>query len=122
MRKDVEARYEQMQASPQRIIFSDVPADQRTELLEHRHDDRNAKSVFDAQDENDFDFTLRDGDTQDCTDDDDFELTPPMAQPSPAAKQVPSSPAVPKPPVAVTPTEKAAPTVETTKAAEAPAS
>ena len=122
MRKDVEARYEQMQASPQRIIFSDVPADQRTELLEHRHDDRNAKSVFDAQDENDFDFTLRDGDTQDGTDDDDFELTPPMAQPSPAAKQVPSSPAVPKPPVAVTPTEKAAPTVETTKAAEAPAS
>lgn len=74
MRKDVEARYEAMQASPQQIIFSEVPKDQRTELLEGRHDGRKRNKVFDAQDDNDFEFTLRSADTAQQSDD-EFELT-----------------------------------------------
>lgn len=91
MRKDVEARYQQMQASPQHIIFSDIPKDQRTELLEKRsHGTGYISRALDAQDDSEFEFTLRD-----VSDDGDFELnTGDGATPSAAPSDVaPAKPA-----------------------------
>lgn len=61
MRKDVEARYKEMTSSPQPIIFSDIPKEQRTELIPVR-DGSSAgggygAGIFDA--EEDGDFTLQ---------------------------------------------------------------
>ncbi len=74
MRKDVEDRYEAMQTAPQQIIFSEVPREQRTEILEARHDHRKSNRVFDAQADNEFEFTLRSGDVA-KQEGDDFELS-----------------------------------------------
>ncbi|MEZ6122201.1 MAG: TIGR03067 domain-containing protein [Planctomycetaceae bacterium] len=87
MRKDVEARYQQMQATPQPIIFSDVPLEQRTELLV-RSEGSSGFSVYDAEDDS-VEFTLRDS-----SGDDEFELQAPAARQTPAQ---PAKPAIPKP-------------------------
>ncbi|MEZ6131045.1 MAG: TIGR03067 domain-containing protein [Planctomycetaceae bacterium] len=63
MRKDVEARYEQMQATPQKIIFSDIPKEQRTEILQTRDRKKYVSRALDAQDDSEFEFTLRSGDS-----------------------------------------------------------
>lgn len=128
MRKDVEARYEQMQSSPQQIIFSDVPQDERTELIDRREEDNHA-DVYDAQGEDDFEFTLRSGDagetgntenTGNAADDDDgFELSPsrPQPQATPAAQVTPA--AAPQTPVSQASTPASTPA--DTPAPKAPA-
>ncbi|MDG2128473.1 MAG: hypothetical protein P8K08_10815 [Fuerstiella sp.] len=60
MRADVEAKYNEMKAKPQAIIFSDIPADQRTEMLPSRNasDDSGGRKMFDAEEEDEAEFTL----------------------------------------------------------------
>ena len=58
MRADVEAKYREMTAKPQAIIFSDVPAEQRTEMLPARDKSADAREMFDAEEEDDAEFTL----------------------------------------------------------------
>ncbi len=110
MRKDVEARYEEMKSSPQPIIFSDVPKENRTELIDVNARTGEAKrgSVYDAQDDDDFEFTLR---SDDGGDDGGFELSVKgtTQSPAPAAEvttPAPKSPA-PEPTPAAAPAEAA---------------
>ena len=128
MRKDVEAKYQQMQAMPQQIIFSDIPKDQRTELIQVRADGAYTTGIYDAQDDDEFEFTLRDGDTKSG----EFELSPP--QPTPVAPIAQSTaapaataPAAPAPaatapaapaPAATAPATPATPTPTATPAAK----
>ncbi len=123
MRRDVEARYQEMQSTPQQIIFSDIPKDQRTEYLtaEDRAQRGLSARIYDA-DENE--FSLRDGG-------DEFELdsspssaqsknvertassSRPMAK-TPAA-EIPAIPATPAKPeqTSATPAAAAAPSADT---------
>ena len=49
MRADVAARYKDMTSNPQKIIYSTIPLDQRTDFLPARSDNTPAGSnVFDA--------------------------------------------------------------------------
>lgn len=94
MRKDVEARYQQMQSSPQHIIFSDIPKEKRTELLEKRsHGTGYISRALDAQDDSEFEFTLRDS----AADDGGFELNTggSKTQPAAPANTEPAKPAEP---------------------------
>ena len=67
MRKDVEARFKEMQSMPQQIIFSDIPKEERTEYLnaEERAREGYRAKVFDADES---EFSLRAGE------EDGFEL------------------------------------------------
>ena len=57
MRDDIAQRYDAMRSTPQKIIYSDVPADERTDFLPSRHSIDQPPVVMDA-----------------ATDDDGFEL------------------------------------------------
>jgi DNA-directed RNA polymerase subunit M/transcription elongation factor TFIIS len=64
MRKDVAEKYKSLTSNPQPIIFSDIPADQRTEFIPPRTENRTGgygRHVFDAEDdsENAVEFTLK---------------------------------------------------------------
>lgn len=97
MRRDVEERYKQMSSTPQAIIFSDIPKDQRTEFVPARdsQDRPGPGRVFDADSDGGGDttgFSLRSD--QSSQDEDEFELdagpetaaaAPPPSQPAPAA-------------------------------------
>jgi hypothetical protein len=87
MRADVEAKYREMTAKPQAIIFSDVPADQRTEMLPARDSSDTGREMFDAEEEDDAEFTLNHlpaGGTTGA----EFELDSPA--PAAAAPQAPA--------------------------------
>ena len=58
MRAEVEAKCREMTAKPQAIIFSDVPADQRTEMLPARDTFGEGRNMFDAEEEDNAEFTL----------------------------------------------------------------
>ncbi len=69
MREDVAQRYRSLTSNPQPIIFSDIPAEKRTEFiparLENRHGAGYGRDVFDAEDDQDSfsvddEFTLQD--------------------------------------------------------------
>lgn len=133
MRKDVEARYAEMKATPQRIVFSDVPLDQRTEVVT-RDMSEGRGDVYDAQDDDEFEFTLRSGDGQspavkdtgapEADDDDGFELSPSKPTQPQAQPPVQSSPAQPPaapPPAAPAAAQPESPAPTPTPAAEAPA-
>lgn len=87
MRKDVEARYREMQATPQPIIFSDIPKEQRTEVIPTGPMEGGTgygANVFDA-DESDFaldDSVMASADTLDA----EAPAAPPENQ-SPTEKQ-----------------------------------
>lgn len=100
MRADVEARYKEMTATPQHIIFSEIPKELRTELMPLR--DRDGRlhgvNVFDADDDDDGGFSLQDSTPASGGQEDDagFELnvgSQPAAQqqPPPESKAAPSS-------------------------------
>ena len=95
MRKDVEARFREMQSTPQQIIFSDIPKEERTEYLdaEERAREGYRAKVFDA-DANE--FSLRDGE-------DDFQLNTGrsgVTSPSQPGKNIASGQASAKTPAA----------------------
>lgn len=117
MRKDVEARYEAMQASPQQIIFSQVPKDERTELLTGRHDERKGDKIFDAQDDSDFEFTLRSGDNSQPQDEFELDTSSPSAAPKTPAAEIPKV-AAPTPTPSATPAQTPAPPVKDAPAAD----
>lgn len=87
MREDVEERYREMTSTPQTIIFSDIPADQRTEQMPARDENRHIPwaQVFDA-DLDSSDFSLRESDGaavgtgQAAAADDGFELDAPATR------------------------------------------
>ena len=102
MRADVEARYKKMQSTPQQIIFSDIPQDQRTEYLdaEERAKQGYRARVFDA-DINE--FSLRAGESE-------FQLSGGPSSAHPATGQSPAAhnPSANKTPAAEIPAVTAA--------------
>lgn len=102
MRRDVEERYKQMSSTPQAIIFSDVPKDQRTEFVPARSSQEHKSwgRVYDADsDSGGDDGTGFDLDSDPASGDDEagFELDAgmdaPSSAPAPAAQQPSSQPA-----------------------------
>ena len=97
MRPDVEERYKKMTSTPQPIIFSDVPQEERTEFMPARDSDGHVpwSRVYDADDADG--FTLRtDGSVGNAdasqADDDGFELEAGVGTTStPAATPTPKS-------------------------------
>ncbi|MEZ6059674.1 MAG: hypothetical protein R3C19_04865 [Planctomycetaceae bacterium] len=63
MRQDIAERYQKLTSNPQPIIFSDIPAEQRTEFIPPRPGTRSGggygSDVFDAEDDQDDEFTLQ---------------------------------------------------------------
>ena len=98
-REDIAARYRDMSATPQQIIYSTIPLGQRTDYLPARNDTSKGEipKAYDAED-----FELSDGfaDTRDDSSPAEFELEAnPKAQPSrpvsvsvSAVSQVPAEP------------------------------
>lgn len=132
MRADVEARYREMTSTPQHIIFSDIPADQRTELISNRDKEASTPwaAVFDADDDAS-EFSLRDSGTQTdskptTTGDDDFELDSPQMpqrdQPAAPAEDTPvadqSDAAAEKTPESETPKSKKKPVAKPKESGE----
>lgn len=99
IREDIAARYRDMSATPQQIIYSTIPLGQRTDYLPARNDTAKGEipKAYDAED-----FELSDGfaDTRDDSSPAEFELEAnPKAQPSrpvsvsvSAVSQVPADP------------------------------
>ncbi len=99
IREDIAARYRDMSATPQQIIYSTIPLGQRTDYLPARNDTSKGEipKAYDAED-----FELSDGfaDTRDDSSPAEFELEAnPKAQPSrpvsvsvSAVSQVPAEP------------------------------
>lgn len=99
IREDIAARYRDMSATPQQIIYSTIPLGQRTDYLPARNDTAKGEipKAYDAED-----FELSDGfaDTRDDSSPAEFELEAnPKAQPSrpvsvsvSAVSQVPAEP------------------------------
>lgn len=99
IREDIAARYRDMSATPQQIIYSTIPLGQRTDYLPARNDTSKGEipKAYDAED-----FELSDGfaDTRDDSSPAEFELEAnPKAQPSrpvsvsvSAVTQVPAEP------------------------------
>ena len=80
MREDVAEKYKNLVGNPQKIVFSDVPAGERTETIPPRPGQGGYARILDAEED---EFTLQ-GDESDET---DFELGPG----SPAAQSVESA-------------------------------
>lgn len=89
MREDVAQRYAEMTAQPQAIIFSDIPIEQRTEMMPARGDG----GVFDADDDDDGGFSLQEN---------EFELSAGAIAP---AAEVPAQAAKPQAPAAEQPAD-----------------
>jgi len=60
MRADIEAKYHELKAKPQAIIFSDIPLEERTEMLPASFESGGgyARAMFDAEEEDNAEFTL----------------------------------------------------------------
>ncbi len=56
MRDDIAQRYDAMRSTPQKIIYSDVPKDERTDFLPSRHNLDQAPVVMDAADDDGFEL------------------------------------------------------------------
>lgn len=90
MRDDIAKKFDAMQQSPQKIIYSDVPADQRTDYLPPRTGDKQTGPILDAAEDEDG-FTLTGGPAPamipDESEEGGFELGPGSgdAVPAPAA-------------------------------------
>lgn len=93
MRADVEAKYKELTERPQQIIFSDIPADQRTEYIPSRSGQvfgGYGRDVYDAEDD-DSDFTL----TEELQSPISFNA-PPTPPPTAQLSEVPDGPDAPK--------------------------
>ena len=93
MRADIEARYRELKSQPQAIIFSDIPAEKRTEMLPAREssDGKYSREMFDAEEEEDAEFTLNNLPVSDASGS-EFELD---SAPPAAAVPKPSAPSAP---------------------------
>ncbi|MEO2017385.1 MAG: hypothetical protein ABGZ53_23775 [Fuerstiella sp.] len=117
MRADIEAKYNELKAKPQAIIFSDIPLEERTEMLPARDDSLGGygRSMFDAEEEDNAEFTLNNLSANDGAEF-ELDLSTAASQPSAPAPK-PSAPAAK--PVA---NEKTGGTAPTDKAVSASSS
>lgn len=98
MREDIAARYRKMTANPQQIIYSTIPADQRTDYLPARIDE-NKNVVAKAYDSEG--FVLSGSTNSQPATDDGFELgsgsSKSIPAPQPAAQVTPAAASAPQP-------------------------
>ncbi|MCP4782444.1 MAG: hypothetical protein GY878_02695 [Fuerstiella sp.] len=115
MRADIEAKYRELKSKPQAIIFSDIPLEERTEMLPATEttDGGHPREMFDAEEEDNAEFTLNNLPASDGAGA-EFELDMPAAA---AAAPQPSAPAA-KPVTSEKTSETAAPEKAATAASE----
>jgi len=118
MREDVARRYQQINATPQKIIFSDIPAEMRTDYLPPRLTTAHASSQATLDSGSDDKFRLGSSVTTTIAPRGDSEFE--IQQSQPAARSVSSAPAqtVDRP---TSQTPSSSPVAENTKPAETPA-
>jgi hypothetical protein len=119
MRADVEAKYREMTAKPQAIIFSDIPLEDRTEMLPAReaYDRGEGHEMFDAEEEDNAEFTLNHlpaGNPSGA----EFELDSPAAAAPPQSSAPAEKPKPQEKPKDTAPAEKVAASSSETKPAD----